>query len=278
MKTNHPQNFRIKCLLCGNVKHDGCFNKTVFQSVCDKCSQTFKSHNYKKVRDCTQCKQNKPLTSYCSRKLCDDCTDSILSGELIIQSKPRSNKPRSRIKRNSTECTNQKKSSTKPQSTRTCSKCKNIKPIKKFYKEPYGSRGNVCTKCIDTRKKEHKSLVKSTNTTGKVDTFKKSYLDYINSAAWRRKRKEYWNSETLRECYICSDPWLDFAGKELHHRTYERLGNENLDDLVPVCPSCHQKVTEAWNKEKTLSKKNRSTLWEVTDLVRFSHLTRQLDK
>jgi 5-methylcytosine-specific restriction endonuclease McrA len=35
------------------------------------------------------------------------------------------------------------------------------------------------------------------------------------------------------------------SGHELHHLTYDRLGHERYEDLVPLCPDCHQMI-EAW--------------------------------
>lgn len=34
---------------------------------------------------------------------------------------------------------------------------------------------------------------------------------------------------------------------EVHHRTYERVGSERDDDLVALCTSCHDEITERSN-------------------------------
>ena len=34
---------------------------------------------------------------------------------------------------------------------------------------------------------------------------------------------------------LCGHPWY-----QLHHRTYSRLGRENLLDLLPLCRDCHE--------------------------------------
>jgi len=130
-----------------------------------------------------------------------------------------------------------------------CPTCTETKPISEFWWEKQYKMGKVCSGCQDKKVKPS------------------GYADYIKSEAWREKRLEYWRSKKMRECYVCSDPWLDFKGKELHHRTYERLGNENLDDLVPVCPGHHDLITAAWNEEKLLPYPERRSLWEVTDYV-----------
>lgn len=60
-----------------------------------------------------------------------------------------------------------------------------------------------------------------------------AYHDYLKSAHWRRFRKHY---KRMR-------PWRCVCGAtddlELHHKTYARLGHERLDDVRPLCPSCH---------------------------------------
>tara|TARA_Y100000310_G_scaffold345405_1_gene464595 strand:+ start:3477 stop:4070 length:594 start_codon:yes stop_codon:yes gene_type:complete len=66
----------------------------------------------------------------------------------------------------------------------------------------------------------------------------KSYNDYINSEAWRNRKALYKISHPKR-CFIC-----DISKKiiELHHITYERMGNELDKDLVWLCQKHHAKV------------------------------------
>lgn len=64
----------------------------------------------------------------------------------------------------------------------------------------------------------------------------KNYGDYLRSAHWRRLRAEYRASDLPQSC-ICGE-WET----QLHHITYERVGQERLSDLVPLCPSCHTLV------------------------------------
>lgn len=97
----------------------------------------------------------------------------------------------------------------------------------------------------------------------------------MKSKAWRERRSAWWaaydKKYRTRRCYICHITQAEY-GKifDLHHRTYERLGNERFDDLVPLCRQpCHSIVTKRWRARHrtglTLS------LWELTDLVRAEH-------
>lgn len=140
----------------------------------------------------------------------------------------------------------------------TCPWCKKRKRYSDYWDPKKKTKMKFCRTCLyATRIKKN------------LET--PDYKKYINSRAWKSKRLEYWNDPyTYKECYVCADPWVDFKGKELHHRTYERLGHERLDDLVPVCPECHRKISNAWKLEKKKVFSERRTLWEITDLTQES--------
>jgi len=97
-----------------------------------------------------------------------------------------------------------------------------------------------------------------------------NYNQYIQSEAWRRKRRKYFTSKMYKTyptgkaagkfvCYACgSSDRLD-----LHHKTYKRLGNENITvDLVPLCKVCHDDVHK-------LQKSKGWNLWGATKKVRL---------
>ncbi len=60
------------------------------------------------------------------------------------------------------------------------------------------------------------------------------YEDYLRSEAWKRRR-EYMLRRAGYRCRLCN------RGErlEVHHRTYERLGAEDPDDLTVLCHDCH---------------------------------------
>ena len=57
---------------------------------------------------------------------------------------------------------------------------------------------------------------------------------YLKSAHWRRVREIALGDFEYR-CAICYSP----KDLDVHHRTYERLGNERVSDLTVLCRSCH---------------------------------------
>jgi hypothetical protein len=66
-----------------------------------------------------------------------------------------------------------------------------------------------------------------------VKLHSKKYRDYLNSIDWYLIRVEVKKRASGR-CERCSA-----TGVEVHHRTYERLGHERLDDLELLCKPCH---------------------------------------
>ncbi len=60
------------------------------------------------------------------------------------------------------------------------------------------------------------------------------YRSYLQSDAWRQKR-EFMLQRAGYRCQVCNKK----GRLELHHRTYERLGEERMEDLLVLCSSCH---------------------------------------
>jgi hypothetical protein len=64
-----------------------------------------------------------------------------------------------------------------------------------------------------------------------------SYKEYLQSELWRQKKAEFFEVRP-RKCWVCNSQ----DQFELHHKTYERVTSERLDDLVGLCGKCHDKV------------------------------------
>lgn len=60
------------------------------------------------------------------------------------------------------------------------------------------------------------------------------YKTYMGSAAWAKKKLEAINRAHCR-CNRCGS-WYYL---EVHHKTYDRLGDELPSDLEVLCKSCH---------------------------------------
>lgn len=61
------------------------------------------------------------------------------------------------------------------------------------------------------------------------------YSEYLKTPEWAARREQV----VERDAYCCrvcnSDKKL-----EVHHRTYQRRGNEDLNDLTTLCEECHE--------------------------------------
>jgi hypothetical protein len=77
-----------------------------------------------------------------------------------------------------------------------------------------------------------------------------SLFHYLLSDHWREMKERYWATVHLtgddigyykrglpQACVVCADPNVD-----LHHRTYARLGEEHLTDLVALCRLHHDQL------------------------------------
>lgn len=72
------------------------------------------------------------------------------------------------------------------------------------------------------------------------------YAAYLESNAWKRMRAVMLEKAGGR-CQVCNrDRRLN-----VHHRTYERIGNEIPDDLIVLCEPCHKLFHENGRLAKT---------------------------
>jgi len=60
-----------------------------------------------------------------------------------------------------------------------------------------------------------------------------SYSEYLKTRHWSKTRKRILKKYNF-VCYDCLEKAVD-----VHHLTYERIGNERDSDLIPICIKCH---------------------------------------
>ena len=63
----------------------------------------------------------------------------------------------------------------------------------------------------------------------------KAYWDYMGSPQWFELRTQVL-VQSRRICAHCTAP----NATQVHHKTYDRLGCERLDDLEALCLPCHE--------------------------------------
>jgi len=72
------------------------------------------------------------------------------------------------------------------------------------------------------------------------------YEVYLMSTHWKQFRLKILKGWDYRCCWCNSPEKLD-----VHHRTYERLGKERLNDCVVLCHECHKMADRARQRAKT---------------------------
>jgi 5-methylcytosine-specific restriction endonuclease McrA len=60
------------------------------------------------------------------------------------------------------------------------------------------------------------------------------YADYLDSEHWKA-RSNLARERDGRQCRDCGSK----QNLNVHHLTYDRLGEERLDDLITLCRGCH---------------------------------------
>lgn len=75
------------------------------------------------------------------------------------------------------------------------------------------------------------------------------YKQYMQSPQWEKKKQE--RIEIDKCCVMCLRPLDKIRKANIHHITYERLGNENvLTDLCTLCGTCHKKIHNYYNRRR----------------------------
>lgn len=73
----------------------------------------------------------------------------------------------------------------------------------------------------------------------------KDYQSYLRGSAWAAKRLAALNRAEHR-CQVC----YSNVKLQVHHRTYERLGDERPSDLTVLCDDCHAKFHEKMSRRR----------------------------
>jgi len=95
---------------------------------------------------------------------------------------------------------------------------------------------------IEAKNKEAARLIKRYKIKEKRSTLtrawsKDTYQDYLQSDWWKSRRKRAMK-KALYACQICKET----KDLQVHHNTYERLGDELDSDMIVVCRNCHEMI------------------------------------
>lgn len=64
-----------------------------------------------------------------------------------------------------------------------------------------------------------------------------TYKEYLHTKHWKLLKSKIYKKYKYNCAYCKTNHDID-----LHHKTYERVGNENIGDLVYLCRLCHKAV------------------------------------
>jgi len=72
------------------------------------------------------------------------------------------------------------------------------------------------------------------------------YRKYLRSKKWAKKRNECfaYYGKRCRACGKTTGPI------QVHHMDYSRLGNESMQDIIPLCIKCHREVTKIYRRNR----------------------------
>ncbi|MCX0396192.1 HNH endonuclease [Clostridium perfringens] len=82
-----------------------------------------------------------------------------------------------------------------------------------------------------------------------------NYKSYLKSKHWKLKKDEYF-SVYKKECAICKKN----KKLNLHHKTYDNVGNELLEDLVLLCEECHNKIHNCSQSDNVIENKKKKNI------------------
>jgi 5-methylcytosine-specific restriction endonuclease McrA len=66
---------------------------------------------------------------------------------------------------------------------------------------------------------------------------KAQYAEYLQSTAWKEKRRLI-----MQRCRGYCEGCGSAPATQVHHLTYKHVGNELLFELVAVCDPCHDRI------------------------------------
>lgn len=106
-----------------------------------------------------------------------------------------------------------------------------------------------------------------------------NYAEWMSSPGWFARRRAWHQQWTRRHgaepvCQICGKPWTLRAG-DLHHRSYQRLGHEADNDLIPLCPEpCHRLLHQILEFNPAWIKAGRPYATDTIIALLRAHTTR----
>jgi excisionase family DNA binding protein len=119
--------------------------------------------------------------------------------------------------------------------------------------------------------------------------YKYEYKVYMDSPEWKIRRQLFLSRDGYR-CRLCHQPHTVSDPLQVHHATYDRVGNESDLDCISLCGSCHQLFhrkppnqptgSDVYQQTKDPDQKESLTLRKAAKLLNCSTMTvrRRIDR
>lgn len=85
-----------------------------------------------------------------------------------------------------------------------------------------------------------------------------TYSQYLKSKHWLLIKAKYKNSKLNKQCSVCG-VIKEQSKMHHHHKSYKRIGNERLTDIIMLCDECHSKTHNLLNNKAS----QKTNLWNA---------------
>lgn len=108
---------------------------------------------------------------------------------------------------------------------------------------------------------------------------RQEYADYMQSRAWFERRARWYDQELRRrgvtelECFGgCGEVWT--LRDDLHHVSYDRLGEEAHGDLWALCKPCHHRLHDLFERRSWRNISRTVANLRALSILRAEHSSR----
>lgn|ERR1022692_418120 len=121
-----------------------------------------------------------------------------------------------------------------------CPSCKLLLCLEAFTTKRRGGVLKRCTSCREAKREQRRQSTAPRTakiTPERIEELRRlPYPEYLKQPEWYRRRAVLYKFAAGR-CQLC---YTDKQPFHAHHRTYERLAQERISDLILLCAECHK--------------------------------------
>ena len=123
----------------------------------------------------------------------------------------------------------------------------------------FSGKANICSKVECKEKEREIKGLEHQKRKIEFEDKKNDYHEYLKSDEWKIKREERLVIDKYT-CVICKE-----EAEQVHHLTYIRVKNEDMNDLISVCRKCHEVIH---NKDINLKIRLDRITNQISELIK----------